>query len=56
MLRESRERLGGSLPARRSEAPAIEVPPLEAFEALLKDTGERQISTTMLGGWHTRRL
>ncbi|HVG65709.1 MAG TPA: pyruvate dehydrogenase (acetyl-transferring), homodimeric type, partial [Actinomycetota bacterium] len=47
LLRESRERLGGSLPARRSEAPSMEVPPLQAFEALLKDTGERQISTTM---------
>jgi pyruvate dehydrogenase E1 component len=47
LLRESRERLGGSLPARRAEAPSLEVPPLAAFEALLKDTGERQISTTM---------
>jgi pyruvate dehydrogenase E1 component len=47
LLRESRERLGGSLPARRSEAPSMEVPPLPAFDALLKDTGERQISTTM---------
>src|SRR5262245_53355368 len=47
LLRESRERLGGSLPARRSEAPSMEVPPLQAFDALLKDTGERQISTTM---------
>ena len=28
LLRESRERLGGSLPARRSEAPSLEVPPL----------------------------
>jgi pyruvate dehydrogenase E1 component len=47
LLRESRERLGGSLPARRPRAASMEVPPLGAFDALLKDTGERQISTTM---------
>jgi pyruvate dehydrogenase E1 component len=46
-LRERREALGGSLPARHSDAPALEVPPLSAFEALLKDTGDREISTTM---------
>jgi pyruvate dehydrogenase E1 component len=47
LLRESRARLGGSLPARRPQAPAMEVPPLSAFEALLKGSGERTISTTM---------
>ncbi|MGD9572986.1 MAG: pyruvate dehydrogenase (acetyl-transferring), homodimeric type [Thermoleophilia bacterium] len=46
-LRERREALGGFLPARHDEAPAMEVPPLEAFEALLKGSGERSISTTM---------
>ncbi len=46
-LRERREALGGSLPARADTAPALEVPPLSAFGALLKDTGDRSISTTM---------
>ncbi|HWH14480.1 MAG TPA: pyruvate dehydrogenase (acetyl-transferring), homodimeric type [Miltoncostaeaceae bacterium] len=46
-LREHREALGGSLPARRPEAEPLEVPPLEAFDALLKSTGDRTISTTM---------
>ncbi len=46
-LREHREALGGSLPARASRAEPVPVPPLSAFDALLKGTGERQISTTM---------
>jgi pyruvate dehydrogenase E1 component len=46
-LRERRVFLGGSLPARRKEAPPLAVPPLEAFGPLLEGTGEREISTTM---------
>jgi pyruvate dehydrogenase E1 component len=46
-LRERRERLGGSLPQRRSTAPALEVPPLAAFDGLLKGSGDREFSTTM---------
>jgi pyruvate dehydrogenase E1 component len=46
-LRENRARLGGPLPERRPSAPPLEVPPLSAFDALLTDTGERRISTTM---------
>src|SRR6187431_129161 len=46
-LRERRERLGGSLPQRRANAPALEVPPLEAFDSLLQSSGEREFSTTM---------
>jgi pyruvate dehydrogenase E1 component len=46
-LREHRERLGGYLPQRRTTAPTLEVPPLEAFDGLLKGSGEREISTTM---------
>jgi pyruvate dehydrogenase E1 component len=46
-LREHREALGGSLPARRPAAEPLPVPPLEAFDALLKSTGDRTISTTM---------
>jgi pyruvate dehydrogenase E1 component len=46
-LRERREALGGSLPQRRTEAPALPVPELPAFHAQLEGTGEREISTTM---------
>jgi pyruvate dehydrogenase E1 component len=47
-LRERRAALGGSLPARRRNAPvALEPPPLSLFESQLKGTGEREVSTTM---------
>jgi len=46
-LREHREALGGSLPARAPAAAPLEVPPLSAFDALLQSTGDREISTTM---------
>ncbi len=42
-----RERLGGYLPARRDEAPALKVPDLEAFHALLEGSGDKEMSTTM---------
>ena len=45
---ERRDSLGGFLPERRENAPALEVPPLESFEALLKGSGERELSTTMV--------
>jgi pyruvate dehydrogenase E1 component len=47
-MRERRMALGGYLPARRRNADALEIPPLSAFEALLKAGGEgREMSTTM---------
>jgi len=46
-MQERREALGGYLPQRRAESAPLKVPDLEAFETLLKDTGEREISTTM---------
>ncbi|MEZ5464302.1 MAG: pyruvate dehydrogenase (acetyl-transferring), homodimeric type [Lysobacteraceae bacterium] len=47
-MHERRRALGGFLPQRRRKATtALEVPKLEAYERLLKDTGEREISTTM---------
>lgn len=46
-LTERRQTLGGSIPARISEVPQLEIPPLSAFEAVLKSSGDRQISTTM---------
>ena len=45
---ERREALGGFLPQRRTRAEALEVPELEAFDALLKASGDgRELSTTM---------
>lgn len=47
-LRERREALGGSLPARITTAPELEIPELGAFHAQLEGTGpDREISTTM---------
>jgi pyruvate dehydrogenase E1 component len=48
-LHDCRAALGGYLPARRRTSDvALEVPPLSAFDAQLKATGEgREISTTM---------
>jgi pyruvate dehydrogenase E1 component len=46
-LRERRAGLGGFLPQRRHDAPALVIPPLEAFASILEGTGEREISTTM---------
>ena len=46
-MRKHREDLGGYLPARRRKAEALEVPPLAAFEALLKSSEDRELSTTM---------
>jgi pyruvate dehydrogenase E1 component len=46
-LMARRAALGGFLPARHSAAPALQVPALEAFNALLEGTQEREISTTM---------
>jgi pyruvate dehydrogenase E1 component len=47
LLRESRAKLGGSLPVRRTKTEPLEVPPLETFKGQLEGTGEREISTTM---------
>jgi pyruvate dehydrogenase E1 component len=46
-LRECREALGGSLPARRRRAEPLPVPELELFKGQLEGTGDREISTTM---------
>jgi len=48
-MREHRMALGGYLPARRRKAQPLEVPPLSAFDSLLKATGDgREASTTMV--------
>ena len=47
-LRERRAALGGSLPVRRTKSTeTLPVPELSAFDAQLKPTGSRTISTTM---------
>ncbi len=46
-LRARRAELGGSLPQRIEDAPALEVPGLEIFKQQLESTGTREISTTM---------
>ena len=47
-LAERRQALGGEFPKRHwRDTPKLEIPPLEKFDAQLKGTGEREISTTM---------
>ncbi|HEY1452481.1 MAG TPA: pyruvate dehydrogenase (acetyl-transferring), homodimeric type, partial [Roseiarcus sp.] len=47
-LHDRRAALGGYLPARRRQSEPLQVPPLSAFDAVLKATAEgREISTTM---------
>jgi len=46
-MRNSREQLGGYMPVRSDAAEPLIVPGLEIFDALLKDSGEREFSTTM---------
>jgi len=47
-IRNHRNTLGGYIPIRRREAEGnITVPTLESFESITKDSGEREISTTM---------
>ncbi len=47
-LKGHRKSLGGSLPVRRTNAPALVVPALEAFKNLLDGSEGREISTTMV--------
>ena len=47
-MKSRREELGGAVPQRREKfSTALEIPAVEAFEAVLKGSGEREISTTM---------
>jgi len=45
---ERRQALGGFLPQRRTDYEKLAAPALSAFESLLKSTGDREISTTMV--------
>lgn len=46
-MRKQRSELGGTLPLRRSKAEPLKIPELSAFDAQLKSTGDREVSTTM---------
>ncbi|MCF2948686.1 pyruvate dehydrogenase (acetyl-transferring), homodimeric type [Paraglaciecola aquimarina] len=47
-MKERREALGGSLPQRRMQAEEqLEMPELSIFDAILKGSGEREVSSTM---------
>ncbi|MGB5307228.1 MAG: pyruvate dehydrogenase (acetyl-transferring), homodimeric type [Gammaproteobacteria bacterium] len=46
-LRERRAALGGFIPTRRKKATPHDIPDLSIFAAQMKDTGDREISTTM---------
>ncbi|MBA2654172.1 MAG: pyruvate dehydrogenase (acetyl-transferring), homodimeric type [Gammaproteobacteria bacterium] len=46
-IHQQRQALGGYLPKRYSQSPQLLIPALETFEPLLKNSGDREISTTM---------
>ena len=46
-MRQRREELGGSIPARRSKMELLNTPALSAFSKQLESSGKREISTTM---------
>jgi len=46
-MRNQRAKLGGAVPQRRAESYALPVPDLSAFDAQIKGTGDREVSTTM---------
>ena len=46
-LHERRQALGGYLPIRKETEERLEIPTLDTFAPMLKDTGEREMSTTM---------
>jgi pyruvate dehydrogenase E1 component len=46
-MKKRRETLGGQIPARAADFTAMEVPVLDDLKAQLKDSGKREISTTM---------
>ncbi len=46
-LHQKRRDLGGFLPERKIDVPALPIPNLDAFESHLKSSGDSEISTTM---------
>ena len=46
-IKNQRKKLGGFLPNRRRQGPAIKIPDISLFQELLDGSGDREISTTM---------
>ena len=46
-LKNARDKLGGYMPVRSDTSEPLAIPGLKAFDALLKDSGDREFSTTM---------
>lgn len=46
-MRERRNALSGVVPSRKADFKALEMPALDAFQAQIKSSGEREISSTM---------
>ena len=46
-IKNQRKKLGGFLPNRRRQGPAIKIPNISLFQELLDGSGDREISTTM---------
>lgn len=49
-LHSQRKKLGGYLPSRHTKSTPLTVPSLSSFDAILKGTGDRTASTTMILG------
>lgn len=47
-MKARREALGGYLPARRRESESLAIPDLSVFDAVLKGSGGKEQSTTMV--------
>lgn len=47
-MKQRRDALGGPFPSRTSEVDALTIPPMDVFTQLLEDSGERELSTTMV--------
>lgn len=47
-IRRQRKKLGGSIPARRFEAPSLKIPPItdKLFKSAVESSGDREVSTT----------
>jgi len=46
-LRETRDRLGGSIPRRRSVSKPLPQPPAEVYDIAIKGSGNQEVATTM---------
>ena len=47
-MHEARKKLGGPIPIREHMAAPLEIPDISIFEPLMKDSGDRELSTTMV--------